>query len=139
MRFRNNIRVWLLRRRNPLRGVVGCVTGLLILACGVLVVGLVFGLMRSSAVYKQALAEVQAHPDAIRALGEPIKPGLFLNGSISASKDSGAADFEIPVSGSRDKGTVYVTAVKAGGEWQLTTLELTTKKYPDRIDLLRER
>lgn len=130
---------WMRRRRDPLLGALGCATGLLILICGVLVVGLVFGLMRSSDVYKQAVAEVQAHPDAIRALGEPIKPGFFVSGSISAGGSSGTADFTIPVSGSRDKGTVHVIATKSNGEWQLTLLELETKKYPDRIDLLRGR
>ena len=86
-----------------------------------------------------AVAQVQAHPDAVRALGEPIRAGLVINGAISTSGSSGRAEMSIPVSGSRDKGTVTVAAAKSDGVWQLTTLELATKKYPDRIDLLAER
>ena len=85
------------------------------------------------------MAQVQAHPDAVRALGEPIKAGFVVNGAISTSGSSGRAEMSIPVSGSRDKGTVTVVAVKSDGVWQLTTLELVPKQYPDRIDLLAER
>ena len=131
--FRN----FTLRARNrPLQGIVGCVTGLLILACGAVVVGLVFYLMRSSDVFEQAVEIVQSHPEAVRALGEPIKPGFFVTGSISTSGSSGRAEIAIPVRGSRDKGTLNVSATKSGGEWQFHTLELVTKQYPDRIDLL---
>ena len=77
--------------------------------------------------------------DAVRALGEPIKAGFVVNGAISTSGSSGRAEMSIPVSGSRDKGTVTVVAVKSDGVWQLTTLELVPKQYPDRIDLLAER
>ena len=130
----NSIRMRL--RGRPLLGVVGCVTGVLILACGVAIVGLVFYLMRSSDVYEQAIEVVQSHPAAVRALGEPVESGFFVTGSISTSGASGRADFQIPVSGSRDKGTLYVVATKSEGAWHFSTLELVTKQYPDRIDLL---
>ena len=134
MAFRN----FMLRYRNrPLQGLVGCVMGVLILACGAVVVGLVFYMMRSSDVYEQAVEIAQSHPEAARALGEPIKAGFFVTGSISTSGQSGRAEIAIPVQGSRDKGTVNVSATKSGGEWQFHTLELVTKAYPDTIDLLR--
>ena len=131
--FRNII----VRSRNrPLRGLVGCVTGLLILACGAVVVGLVFYLMRSSDVFELAVEIAQSHPEAVRALGEPIEPGFFVTGSISTSGSSGRAEIAIPVKGSRDKGTLNVSATRSGGEWRFSALELVTKKYPNTIDLL---
>ena len=120
----------------------GCVWAVVIsvvvLICVGSILAIVFGAIRSSEPFEQAVAEVQSNPQAIRALGEPIKVGWFVGGSISVTGASGDADLTIPVSGSTDKGTLYVTATKSDGVWRLTRMELVTEKYPDRINLLGE-
>ncbi|MDX9954851.1 MAG: cytochrome c oxidase assembly factor Coa1 family protein [Anaerolineae bacterium] len=111
---------------------------IVILVCIGGIFAIVFGALRSSEPFKQAVAEVQSNPQAVRALGEPVEVGWFVGGSINIQGDSGNADLTIPVSGSVDKGTLYVTAYKSGGIWRFTRMELVTKKYPDRINLLGE-
>jgi len=120
----------------------GCVWAVVISVVVLICIGsifaIVFGAIRSSEPFEQAVAEVQSNPQALRALGEPIKVGWFVGGSISVTGASGNADLTIPVSGSTDKGTLYVTAYKSDGVWRFTRMELVTKKYPDRINLLEE-
>ncbi len=116
----------------------GAIIAVLVLAFIAGILALIFGIMRSSEPFQQAMAEVQHNPQAVRALGEPIKIGWFLSGSISTSGDSGEAELSIPVSGSVDKGTLYVEAYKSEDVWHFTRMELVTKKYPNRINLLEE-
>ncbi len=116
----------------------GAIIAVLVLAFIAGILALIFGVMRSSEPFQQAVAEVQHNPQAVRALGEPIKIGWFLSGSISDSGDTGEVKLSIPVSGSVDKGTLYVEAYKSEGVWHFTRMELVTKKYPNRINLLEE-
>ena len=116
----------------------GAIIAVLVLAFIAGILALIFGIMRSSEPFQQAVAEVQHNPQAVRALGEPIKIGWFLSGSISTSGDSGEAELSIPVSGPVDKGTLYVEAYKSEDVWHFTRMELVTKKYPNRINLLEE-
>ncbi len=116
----------------------GAIIAVLVLAFMAGILAFVFGMMRSSEPFQQAVAEVQHNPQAVRALGKPIKIGWFIGGSLSTSGDSGEANLNIPVSGSVDKGTLYVEAYKSEGVWHFTRMELVTKKYPNRINLLEE-
>ncbi len=116
----------------------GAIMAVLVLALIAGILALIFGIMRSSEPFQQAMAEVQHNPQAVRALGEPIKIGWFLSGSLSTSGDSGEAELSIPVSGPVDKGTLYVEAYKSEDVWHFTRMELVTKKYPNRINLLEE-
>ncbi len=100
---------------------------LLFFLCAAFIFGimaLTFGSMKSSAPYQQALAAAQTNPQAIQALGEPIKAGLLLSGSINLNGDSGYASLQIPVSGPKGKGTIYVEAEKYDNAWHYTRLEL---------------
>ena len=65
---------------------VGCL-GLLALFTGfvALIVTIVFGMMKSSDVYKDALAMARAEPAVEMALGTPIEEGLFVVGNINIS------------------------------------------------------
>ncbi len=123
-------------------GLIGCVWAAvfsaIVLICIGSIVIFVFGAMRSSEPYKMAVAEVQTNPQAERALGVPVEVGWYVAGSINTSGSSGNASLEIPVSGSRDRGTLYVEAYKSSAGWHFTRLELVTKGYVDRINLLEE-
>src|SRR5262249_36859671 len=72
----------------------------------------VFGAIRSSDVYQQALAKTRSNPAVVRELGEPIETGWSLSGSINVSNDSGNADLRIPVSGPKKSGAIYAVAIK---------------------------
>lgn len=99
----------------------------------------VFGAIKSSDVYTQAVAEAQANPEVVAALGEPVEPGFLVSGSVEVSGPVGQADLSIPLSGPQASGTLYVTAVKEAGEWQFTRLEVAVEGSAERIDLLGAR
>src|SRR5258708_2746686 len=66
-----------------------------ILAGGIL--GIVFGLIKSSEPYQHAVSLVDQDSRLTSILGSPIKPGLFVSGSINLQGSSGKADIVIPI------------------------------------------
>ncbi len=76
--------------------------------------------------YQQSIAAVESNAAAVEALGEPIKPGFFSSGSISTENGVGKADFTIPVSGPKGKGTLRVVASKSSSSapWTYETWQL---------------
>lgn len=104
---------------------VGCLG--LIIAGVALIGGIVFVAMsalKSSEVYQGALKVVQTHPAAVERLGEPIKDGWLVKGNIKIDGSGGNANFEVPVSGPKNSGTLYVTAVNPDGTWMYQRLDL---------------
>jgi hypothetical protein len=119
---------------------VGCL-GLLAIFTGfvVLIVTIIFGMVKSSDVYKDALAAARAEPAVEMALGTPIEEGLFVMGNINISGSSGQADLAIPISGPRDKGTIYAVAEKSAGRWTFSTLVVEIKTNGEKIDLMQKK
>jgi len=118
----------------------GCLSGLvLFLAFIALIISFVFGIMKSSDAYKEALATARASPAVEAALGTPLEEGFFITGNISVSGSSGNASLAIPVSGPKGEGTLFVVAVKSAGRWSFMELILEVERTKQRIDLLAER
>src|SRR5262245_52474794 len=116
---------------------VGCLS--IVMAAGAVVaagVYFVFGAIKSSDVYQQALTRVRSNPAVVRELGEPIEPGWLISGSINVSNDSGNADVRIPVSGPKKSGAVYATAIKKQDKWDFSALEVEIDGETKRINLL---
>ena len=114
----------------------GCLTVfLLFVAFIALIVLVVFGALKSTDVYKTALARAQADPAVIKALGTPIDDGLFLSGSTKVEGGSGTADLAIPISGPKGKGKIFVVATKSAGRWTYKTLAVEIAQTGQRIDL----
>ncbi|MFL6255876.1 MAG: cytochrome c oxidase assembly factor Coa1 family protein [Pyrinomonadaceae bacterium] len=106
---------------------VGCLG--LILAGVALVGGIVLVAMsalKSSEVYQGALKAAQAHPAAVERLGVPIKDGWLVKGNIQLAGSASSANFEIPVSGPKSSGTLYVKAVSPEGTWMYEKLDLVS-------------
>ncbi|HFE66435.1 MAG TPA: hypothetical protein ENJ93_04150 [Chloroflexi bacterium] len=121
----------------------GIVTAVLlfIFLCAAFIFGIIavtFGSMKSSAPYQQALSAAQTNPQAVQALGEPIKAGFLLSGSINLSGNTGDASLAIPVSGPKGKGTIYVEAEKYDNAWHYSRLELQVDGRPAPIPLNAE-
>jgi hypothetical protein len=115
---------------------------LIMFLCAAFIFGmmaLLFGSMKSSTPYQEAVTAVQANPDAILALGEPIEPGFLLSGSINLNNNEGDASLQIPVSGPGGKGTVYVEAEKYDNAWHYTRMELFVDGRAAPIPLLAEK
>ena len=115
---------------------VGCLTPLLVCSgLTTLIVFLVFGAIKSSDVYTEALAKAKTHEEVNTLLGEPIEAGFWVSGSIEVSGPSGKADLAIPIAGPKGSATLYVVATKAAGRWQYSTLEVAPTAGGARIDL----
>jgi hypothetical protein len=119
---------------------VGCFSCLvLMLGFVALIMSFVFGIMKSSDAYKQALVMAESNPAVVSALGKPIHDGFFTYGNINVSGSSGNADLEIPISGPKGKGRVYVEAKKSTGEWSFSKLIVQIDQSNERINLLNEK
>ena len=99
---------------------------------------IVFSAMKSTDVYKEALARAKADPAVIEALGSPIKEGFFLSGNTNVNGAAGESNLAIPISGPKGKGTIYVSANKALGQWNYSGLVVEVGQTHERIDLLRK-
>jgi hypothetical protein len=110
-----------------------------ILVCGgfvSLLLSLVFGLIKNSEPYEQALYTARTDRAVISAMGAPIEAGIFVAGNIEVSPSSGYADLAIPISGPRGSGTIYAEAEKYEGQWYFSTLEVAVEETDQWIDLL---
>ncbi|MCP9932037.1 hypothetical protein KBY82_14745 [Cyanobium sp. AMD-g] len=116
----------------------GCLTGLAAVAGFIaLIVGLVFGLLKSTTPYKEALAKAQRDPVVISRLGTPIQGGFLVSGNVSLSGGTGEAQLAIPLQGSRGSGTLYVEARQSAGTWTYSTLTVRPDGPGEPISLLR--
>jgi hypothetical protein len=88
----------------------------------------VFTAMKSTDVYKDALARAKAHPSVVEVLGSPIKEGFLVSGNTNVNGASGEANLSIPISGPKGKGTIYVAANKSLGEWNSSGLVVEIEK-----------
>ena len=118
---------------------MGCLTFIgLIVAFVALLVVVIFGAMKSTDVYKEAVNRAKANSEVTEALGTPLKEGMFLSGNTNVNGGSGDADLSIPISGPKGSGTIYVKAQKSAGKWTYSTLEVEVKGSDKRIDLQPE-
>lgn len=117
----------------------GCLGMLLLVAAFVFVIiGIVFGAMKSSDAYKTALAKAKADARVVNALGSPITDGYFVSGKTNVSGTSGQADMTVPISGPKGKGTIYFVASKFAGEWTFSKLMVEVADTKQRIDLIQD-
>jgi hypothetical protein len=117
---------------------LGCFTvALMFLVFAGSIVVIVFSAMKSTDVYKEALARAKADPAVIEALGSPIKDGFLVSGNSNVNGASGESNLAIPISGPKGKGTIYVSATKSLGRWVYSGLVVEVSGTHERIDLLQ--
>ncbi len=117
----------------------GCLGTLLL--CVVCVGGiflLVTTTIKSSEVYQQALEKARGNAEVVAAFGEPIEEGWLPSGSIQISGPSGTAELEIPISGPKNSGSIYLVARKSAGIWEFIKLEVAVDGQSERIDLRQD-
>src|SRR5690242_7952002 len=99
----------------------GCLSLLALLGAFIaLTLSFVFGMMKQSDAYQQALARAKASPAVVEALGQPLKEGFFTSGNINVNGPNGDAELAIPISGPKGGGTIYLEANKSTGEWSFS-------------------
>jgi hypothetical protein len=116
---------------------LGCFGTLILFACiAFFLLSLVFGVLKSSPPYRQAMSLAQQDARVTAALGSPIEASRFISGNIQVSGNSGSAEFRIPISGPKAAGVLEVSATRSGERWVLEKAELTVTGTGERIDLL---
>ena len=99
---------------------------------------IVFSAMKSTDVYKEALARAKADPAVIEALGSPIRDGFPASGNTNVTGASGESNLAIPISGPKAKGTIYLSANKSLGQWNYSGLVVEVRQTHQRIDVLQK-
>ena len=106
----------------------GCLSLLLLFALFVAsIVFIVFGALKSTDVYKTAVARAKADLRVRATLGDDVHEGMFVSGNTNVNGASGEANLSIPISGSKGKGTIFIVATKSVGEWNYTQLVVKTE------------
>ena len=107
---------------------------LLLLAVGIPVYLASHAAMRQHPIYREAVARATSSPAIIDVLGAPVQPAWLFSGDAESRNQFGYADFEIPLRGSKDAGTLIVRSLQIRGNSELRRLRLEVKGLPD-IDL----
>ena len=94
--------------------------------------------MKSSDVYKTALARAKHDPRVIEALGQPIHAGWIVSGNTKVTGDSGESDLTIPIHGRKGQAKIYAVATRSEGVWQYSKLVVNVKATGETIDLNEE-
>ncbi len=107
-------------------GLIGC-GSLLVLGgiSAVILVVVVFGAIKKSDVYQEALRRAQNDPAVVSALGTPIEAGMIVTGSVNIDTSGGHAKLDFPISGPKGKASVHLVATKSGEKWEYTELTVT--------------
>jgi len=91
---------------------------------------------KSSQVYKEAVAKARSNSEVRRELGEPVRPGWWVNGSLRVSGPSGIARFSTPLQGPAGRAMLHVQAQKVSNRWRFEVLEVAVEGRSERIRLL---
>jgi len=105
------------------------------IVCAILVF-FVFGVIRSTDVYKNARDKAINDPRVIAALGSPVETGFWVTGSVHQGNGTGVATFKFPISGPKGKATVSADATLENASWVYQRLIVHPDSGPD-IDILR--
>ena len=89
------------------------------------------GARKSTPPYRMALERVQADRQVIEQLGEPIQDATMLP---MINDDSGSASLDFDVAGPKAKAHVRAEARMIGGQWGLTSVEVSVDRG-ERISL----
>ncbi|RZC41230.1 Coa1 domain containing protein [Asbolus verrucosus] len=89
--------------------------------------------------YKEALRTVRSNRGVVHLLGEPIKDGTIdVSDQEKNFTRQNTAQYEVPVRGPKQKGTVYFWAIKQNSDhWTVNRIELGLKNEPNRRLLIK--
>lgn len=88
--------------------------------------GFVGSALKNNDAYRLSLAAVQDNPEVLAELGQPLKPGFFVMGSINMYGPDGRAALQYSVRGSKGEGDVSVYAERRARQWKLRQVSVET-------------
>src|SRR5258708_39579720 len=110
---------------------IGCRAAIVLgVAFVAVIVIVVFGAMKKSDVYREALRRAQNDPAVTAALGTPIEAGFYVTGNVKLDSTGGHATLDFPISGPKGKGVVHAVATKSGAGWDYSELTVTPATGP---------
>jgi hypothetical protein len=116
---------------------IGCLTPIVLIGgCIAGLVMFVFGAIRNSEPYQEAMRRAQAHPEVVNRLGTPIEAKWWLTGNVNVNNDGGTANLVIPIRGPKGEGAVHVQGTKDAGRW--TYQRMLVETGGTQINLLEE-
>jgi len=117
-------------------GLIGCgILIVLFVAFAAVMVTFVFGMVKHTDMYKEAVNRAQNDPRVVAALGSPIEPRFWVTGSVHLdTKNGGDGDVHIPLAGSKQNGEIHAVATIENQRWKYETLTVEPDKGP-LIDL----
>ena len=116
---------------------IGCaIVAALGAIAAVVIVVVVFGAIRKSDIYSEARNRAVADPRVIAALGQPIRTGWLVTGSINLKDRSGSAKIGFPISGPKGDAHVDAVATLEESHWNYSVLTVRPDGGPV-IDVLR--
>jgi len=116
---------------------IGCSVIFVIgIACVAVLVFVVFGAIKATDAYKNAVDRAISDPRVIAALGSPVEPGWWVKGSVNVDNDGGHANISFPISGPKGKAMVEAVATRNVDKWVYTKLQVHPDGGPP-IDLLQ--
>ncbi len=101
-----------------------------------LILSVVFRGFRSSGAYREAFARAASHPEVRRNLGDPVREGWWVSGSLRVDGPSGDARFAAPIHGPRGRGMLQVQARKIEDRWHFDILQVAVEGGSRPIALL---
>jgi hypothetical protein len=117
----------------------GCLTVVVVFVAFVATITMaVFGMLKTSDVYKTALARAKNDHRVAAAIGNPIKEGWYVSGNTQVTGGSGKSDLTIPIHGPKGAATIYVVATKFAGDWQYSKLVVKFEATGETIDLTEQ-
>ncbi|MBU0660838.1 cytochrome c oxidase assembly factor 1 family protein [Patescibacteria group bacterium] len=108
----------------------------LIIIGPMVLISLVMSLIKSSGAYEIAMEVVHDSPIIEGLLGESVKDGFFVSGSIEVNGSSGTADLSASLKGQKDSAKLYIRAVKSEDEWNIISLKMRPKSSGEIVVLI---
>ena len=103
---------------------VGCLGMLATCGClGAVLFGAVFGAIKNTGAYTEAVAIAISDSEVQAVLGPPIETSLP-QGSVNSSNGRTSAELTIPLDGSKADGVLRVEAVDRGSGWDYSVLQV---------------
>jgi hypothetical protein len=117
---------------------IGCLLVLLVGGgCAVGGIMLLKGAMTGSEAYKMALDKAGKHAVVIEKIGTDLElNSLIPKGNVSMQNDSGSANLQIPVKGSKGTGVISVNATMTGGKWNIDSLTVVVDGTGESIVII---
>lgn len=91
--------------------------------------------MRSSPAYRTALAQARASRALADAIGEPMREGWLVDGSIRTRGANGTARFEFDLVGPRGAAKVHAELREDEGAWTIAVLRARVPGHGEAIDV----